>query len=254
MDWTVLGNRVPAPRLIIEYAKFGTMSDYLQAHSVGMHEKINLCLDIASGLQMVHRCEVVHGDMKLPNILVFEVEGGRVAKISDFGCALTSVEVEEGQRYRGTRYYHAPELKNDPALTMEDLKRCDVYAFGLCVWEILKNGLHYTESEATSALEATTLGAGKPLPDSFDMFLETVLRDVPPISTEPDTLAVDGSGSGKLNLDNGTQISLKSTFHNLVHRSIHPVPAERYTMGAIVEILQRLVVQYNVRPYRFLKI
>jgi serine/threonine protein kinase len=246
MDWTVIGNGVPAPRLIVEYAKFGTMSDYLQVYSIGIREKIDLCLDVASGLEMIHRCGVIHGDMKLPNILVFEVEGRRVAKISDFGCALTSAEIEEGQRYRGTRSYRAPELKDDPALTMEDLRRCDVYAFGLCVWEILKDGQHYSESEAS------TLGAGKPLPDLFDMFLETALRDAPPTSMGLGTLAMDESGLGKFNSVDGTKISLKGALHNLVHHSIHPVAAKRYTMEAIVKMFQRLVVQYDVFPYGFL--
>jgi hypothetical protein len=92
-----------------------------------------------------------------------------------------------------------------------------------------------------------------PPADLFDMFLETVLRDVPHISIEPDTLAVDESEPGKFNLVNETQISLKSAFHDLAHHSIHPVPAKRYTMGAIVEILQRLVVQYDTFLYRFLE-
>jgi serine/threonine protein kinase len=245
MDWTVTENGVPAPRLIVEYAKFGTMSEYLQSHSVGINDKIDLCLDIASGLQMVHRCGVVHGDMKLLNILVFEVEDRRVAKISDFGGALTSVEIEDGRRYRGTPFYRAPELQHDVDLTGEDLRRCDVFAFGLWVWEILKNGLPYKESEPKSVGEPTILGAGRPLSDLFDMFLESVLGYVPPFSIGSEPVPVGERESGKSNLVSGNQISLQSTFRNLVHRTIHPVAGERYTMDEIVQILQMLVSLYD---------
>ena len=56
MDWMVTDG-VPAPRLIVEYAQFGTMDEYLQSHSVGTYDKINLCLDIASGLEMATDAE-----------------------------------------------------------------------------------------------------------------------------------------------------------------------------------------------------
>ena len=244
MDWMVTDG-TPAPRLIVEYAQFGTMDEYLQSHSVGIYDKINLCFDIASGLEMVHRCGVVHCDMKLPNTLVFEGEGRRVAKISDFGSALTKDDLEAGRNYRGTPAYYAPELTKDVDLALEDLRKCDVFAFGLCMWEILKNGLPYKESEPTTAQEPTILGAGRPLLEMFDIFLESVLGYVPPLPIGSDAVPVSVTDTGKLKAVTGDPISLPGAFRKLVHHTIHPVAGERYTMNEIVKILQRSVPKYN---------
>ena len=95
---------------------------------------------------MIHRCRVVHGDLKLKNILLFEDStGGFIAKIADFGCSITGFEHEAKLIYHGTQGYRAPELKDDFGLSIPDLQKCDVFAFGLCVWEILKNGKSYRE-------------------------------------------------------------------------------------------------------------
>ena len=242
MDWTLSGNRVPTPRIIVEYAKFGTLSSYLQGNPIHMNEKLELCLDIASGLQMIHTCGLVHGDLKLDNILVFEEDGGgRIAKISDFGCALTGSELEEGRRYRGTREYIAPELEGGLALRIEDLQRCDVFAFGLCLWEILKNGRRYLESSTTFPHDEFTSSGGRTLPELFDEFLEITYPDSRAAPSWPDTPMTPQVRlqPRKAELVERTQEPAKNAFRDLVHNAISPIAAKRNTMGSIVNILQR---------------
>ncbi len=244
MDWTLSGNGIPAPRLIVEYAKFGTMSSYLQDNPTGMNEKLDLCLDIASGLQVIHSCGIVHGDLKLENILVFEEEGGgRVAKISDFGCALTRSEIEEGLRYGGTREYLAPELEGNLALGLGDLQRCDVFAFGLCVWEILTNGhRYYLESNKNGPQDEFSSSGGRSLLEEFDEFLESAYPDSPDSQASqswPNAPPTPQVPLSKVELVDRTQISAKNIFHDLVHNTISPLASNRYTMAQIVDILSR---------------
>lgn len=65
------------------------------------------------------------------------------AKISDFGCTLTDFHGDDPQAYRGTARYRAPELSDRPSLGILDSQRCDIFALGLCFWEILNNGKPY---------------------------------------------------------------------------------------------------------------
>lgn len=44
--------------------------------------------DVAEGIQHMHRHGMVHSDVKLANIIIFELAPGRfIAKVTDFGCA-----------------------------------------------------------------------------------------------------------------------------------------------------------------------
>ena len=53
-------------------------------------EKIMLCLDVVQGVQGLHEANIIHGDLKGDNILVFlSAKGIPRAKISDFGFSST---------------------------------------------------------------------------------------------------------------------------------------------------------------------
>ncbi|KAF2787900.1 hypothetical protein K505DRAFT_379281 [Melanomma pulvis-pyrius CBS 109.77] len=92
--------------------------------------------DIVKGLSMLHSHDVVHGDIKLDNVLIFlgeRFEEGVVvrsyhAKLSDFNLAM----FDNGHRQRklgGTPDYMAPE--SDLFLTFPQLKQTDVYSLGV---------------------------------------------------------------------------------------------------------------------------
>ncbi|EXM13913.1 hypothetical protein FOTG_17649 [Fusarium oxysporum f. sp. vasinfectum 25433] len=60
--------------------------------------------DIAEGLKSLHDCGIVHGDVKLENVLVFPgLDRKHIAKLSDFGHSLVDLGRGGGpQRYNGT--------------------------------------------------------------------------------------------------------------------------------------------------------
>lgn len=82
------------PILVVELA-YDTLDHYLYARQtmglqVGWFEKAKLCLDIINGLRGLHDAEIIHGDLKGENILVFTPpDSSPVAKISDFGYSTT---------------------------------------------------------------------------------------------------------------------------------------------------------------------
>lgn len=141
-----------APILAMELAQFGNLQMFLSKEELVDSEREILCLDVACGLEAVHACCVTHGDVKLENILVCAHSGRRfIAKLSDFELALLDNDLGS---YKGTPIYNAPEVykqqrciaattfsgqRISPAL----LAKCDVFSFGLLVFEILCNGKRY---------------------------------------------------------------------------------------------------------------
>jgi len=100
-------------------------------------------LQLARGLQYMHSIGIVHRDLKPANVLLY---GGDRIKITDFGVcrmrnAATAASVNVTQLMSvgvaglaGTPLYMAPELT--VATGKVDLVRCDVYSFGMLMFEI----------------------------------------------------------------------------------------------------------------------
>ena len=241
MDWAMTGAGFPVLRLVVEYAQHGTLDTFLQQHSrIGLEGKLKFCLDISLGLEMIHSCEMVHGDLKLVNILVFEEGDSKLtAKISDFGCTLTDFNDNVSQRYRGTARYRAPELSDRPSLGLLDSQRCDVFALGLCFWEILNNGKPYFLTGGTNTSSSDT--STHDLTEMFNRFAGQ-------LSTESD---IQGEPNGTVNPEfnqstghsahtNALGLGLtKPAILDLIRRSIHVDPLQRHHIGAITVNLSR---------------
>lgn len=86
------------------------------------------------------------------------------------------------------RRYNAPEVRRQETtpIAVKDLHKCDIWAFGLLVWETLKGGEHYFEkrwmADASPSVVAVVGGdgdgecIGKDIELSFDNFDLSLLR------------------------------------------------------------------------------
>ncbi|KAL9118497.1 MAG: hypothetical protein Q9187_004958 [Circinaria calcarea] len=161
-----------APVLVMELAAFGSVKSLLENEVLSDAEKKALCADIASGLEVLHACMIVHGDVKQENVLVFPHPDQRfVAKLSDFELALLDSDVG---CYKGTPIYNAPEvhlqqrcqvqaLETSYTIPPAQLPLCDVFSFGLLAFEILSNGRRYYEFSESKAFqqELTSENSGR---------------------------------------------------------------------------------------------
>ncbi|OAX77841.1 serine/threonine protein kinase, partial [Emergomyces africanus] len=152
------------PKIIIEYATFGSFCD-LQACNppLSFAIKQKLLHDIARGLAIIHACGIVHGDLKHENVLIFankyHVPAGQpyTAKLADFGGAVMDVSQRDlSYLPMGTYPYQAPESSN--RLSADRIKQTDVYSFGLLVWRAFIDGRDLStelglESRPTEASE-----------------------------------------------------------------------------------------------------
>ncbi|KAF3941712.1 hypothetical protein ABW19_dt0205259 [Dactylella cylindrospora] len=146
------------PVLIMEYADRGSLKDFLQGERhLSPQKKFKICLDVSKGLEALHRCGIIHGDLKTDNVLVFtnpSSESGLadqfIAKLGDFGASIA----DNGELSRlayTSRPWNAPEYLE--VLDGEGLKRTDVYSLGLLIWAVIIDGKNpFTDLKKVSAL------------------------------------------------------------------------------------------------------
>jgi len=60
------GPNLIAPTLVLEHGDLGSLSAFQDQNRVVLHSraKTQICLDVAEGLQFLHDCGIVHGDVK----------------------------------------------------------------------------------------------------------------------------------------------------------------------------------------------
>ena len=97
-----------------------------------------MCAQLVAGLCYMHRADIIHRDMKPPNVLIDD-EGN--LRITDFGLSMKLSPDEILYDKTGTKPYMAPELH----LASKSSKRgytyaVDWYAMGVSMWEICSGG------------------------------------------------------------------------------------------------------------------
>ncbi len=94
--------------------------------------KMGILNDVASGMVFIHSRGFIHRDLKSPNILIGD---SNRAKVGDFGLARavdkSSSTMTDKQ---GTPLWMAPEVIG---ATGHYDNKCDVYSFGIIMWEVL---------------------------------------------------------------------------------------------------------------------
>ena len=136
--------------LITAYHNYGSLCDYLKAHTVTWLELCKIAETMACGLMHLHeeilpanksdcvKPAIAHRDFKSKNVLL---KSDLTACIADFGLAMIfqpgkSCGDTHGQV--GTRRYMAPEvLEGAINFTRDAFLRIDVYACGLVLWEMV---------------------------------------------------------------------------------------------------------------------
>ncbi len=81
--------------LIMEYVSLGSLSGLLAKHenSLENSQLVNMCRQIALGMEYLHSKNILHNDLACRNVLVShaedQVDGHWLLKVSDFGLSLS---------------------------------------------------------------------------------------------------------------------------------------------------------------------
>ncbi|WP_448571082.1 serine/threonine-protein kinase [Trichothermofontia sp.] len=119
--------------LVMDYCESGTLRNLI-VEEVRPHpaQSLKLVMDILLGLEHAHNRGIVHCDIKPENILLQIQPTGWLGRISDFGIAQLSQELNQDFNTTGSPAYMAPERfygQYSPA--------SDLYAVGIILFELL---------------------------------------------------------------------------------------------------------------------
>ncbi|KFY62924.1 hypothetical protein V496_04334 [Pseudogymnoascus sp. VKM F-4515 (FW-2607)] len=142
------------PALVLEFAELGSVKDYqLNGYGTSYADKLDIIRDAARGIEALHSCGIIHGDVKPSNLLVFKHPNRKfVVKLTDFGFAMA----ENDDRLIGyTKCLEAPEAgtKIDPRYR----RQLDIFSYGLLVHTVFRNGVLYHESIPEETRDAEML-------------------------------------------------------------------------------------------------
>ncbi|KAG6833875.1 hypothetical protein H0H93_012924, partial [Arthromyces matolae] len=161
------------PCLVMPWMENGDVNKYLKEHPSA--SRLNLAIDVASGLQYLHAYGIIHGDLKGANILIST--SGR-AHVADFGLSSISSDPQilawtshsSISSKGGSVRWQAPELfdmENDQLV--HNTKSSDVYALGCVCYEIFTGQIplsHITRDPTVMYQVKSGLRPSKPPPSS----------------------------------------------------------------------------------------
>ncbi|CAI9097621.1 OLC1v1034092C1 [Oldenlandia corymbosa var. corymbosa] len=148
--------------IVSEFLPGGTLAAYITKHKkMALPRKLQLALDAARGVSHLHSKNILHRDVKLENLLL---DGEGRVKILDFG--ISRIEDVDMSVNVGSRGYKAPEVMFHGSYDC----RCDVFSFGICLWEI------YYQKRAQLNL-STTPRIGDDCPEDLANLMRRCWRD-----------------------------------------------------------------------------
>lgn len=142
------------PALVLEFAELGSVKDYqLNGYGTSYADKLDIIRDAARGIEALHSCGIIHGDVKPSNLLVFKHPNRKfVVKLTDFGFAMA----ESDDRLIGyTKYLEAPEAGTK--IDLRYRRQLDIFSYGLLIHTVFRNGASYHESIPEETRDAEML-------------------------------------------------------------------------------------------------
>ena len=162
--------------------------------TLSSREAVTIVRQLASALDAVHAAGVVHCDVKLANVMVYENDGAIEAKLIDFGVAraLDETPLDGDESPSGTIYAMSPEqiLRPDEAAPHWDLWGLAVLSFTALTGHAPFQGksmigvLGAALQGQREAIDTTRIGLGARIVNVFDRAFSIALQERYATATE----------------------------------------------------------------------
>jgi len=210
--------------IAMEFVQGADLEALMQEHEpLTLQQKLDVIIDVLTGLTFAHKRGIVHRDIKPANIRI--AEDGR-AKLMDFGVAhLTSSQLTSTGASLGTPVYMSPEQITGGKAT----PATDVFAVGAVLYELL-TGCKPFDSQTLQGLfykilteKAKPLRDAMPgLPSALDHIVEKAMaKDAPQRYQSALDMANDLSGVRAMlsGPSYPSSVSLSATVEHAIRRS-----------------------------------
>ena len=233
--------------IAMEFVQGADLEALMQAHEpLGLQEKLDIIIDVLTGLSFAHKRGIVHRDIKPANIRI--AEDGR-AKLMDFGVAhLTSSQLTSTGASLGTPVYMSPEQITGGKAT----PATDVFAVGAVLYELLTGCKPFDSTTLQGLFYKILTEKPKPLheampglPSALDHIVEKAMaKDAPQRYQSALDMANDLSGVRSMLSGPGypSAVSLSATVEHAIRRSqqaakVRMVRRELVAAGALAVVL-----------------
>lgn len=162
--------KAPQALIISEFCAGGTIFALLHQRKdlqLPWFQRLHIALDVAKGMNFLHRRQVVHRDLKSLNLLLTSPlrsnEDVPAVKVSDFGLsrafpnAATSAQQVCMTSGAGTYHWMAPEVLSGQSYD----EKVDVYSYGICLYELITRRIPYDTSGLEPVSIAVAVSRGK---------------------------------------------------------------------------------------------
>ncbi|TVQ15029.1 MAG: hypothetical protein EA364_03155 [Balneolaceae bacterium] len=262
------------PWFAMEYVEGEPVDRYCTNNRLGVEERLNLFVTIASAVQYAHSSLVVHRDLKPDNIMVSGPADSPEVKLLDFGIASVLDEGDDAVKLTRdgarpmTPAYAAPEqLLGKPVTTAGD-----VYSLGMVLYELLSGCKPYSTQEisvhdlaklieqtppprpSSVAVTADAVSADKQMQQPVNRNDELSGTGKDPVGSVPgdnrlnDPLETERIPAGSIAVQNQAlspatrrlRRRLEGDLDVIILKAIHPDPGQRYqTVEQFIADIQR---------------
>jgi len=136
----LLGITLQPFALLMDFYSLGSLDKYVKKDCLKFTHKFRLALalDVAKGMSYLHSQDVIHRDLRSPNILLVDLNENAeiIAKVTDFGTAVKLASAMSGGDLN--ECWTAPEVLEGKKYD----EKVDVYSMGIVLWETLQLGGH----------------------------------------------------------------------------------------------------------------
>ncbi len=132
--------------IVMEYVKGTDLKQYIKNNSpVSLELVVSIMSQILSAIELAHKNNIIHRDIKPQNILITE---DNQVKITDFGIAIaiTDTSITQTNTLLGSVHYLSPEQARGSNATMKS----DIYALGVVLFELITGSVPFDGESAVS--------------------------------------------------------------------------------------------------------
>eukprot|EP00026_Physarum_polycephalum_P017687 Phypoly_transcript_18994.p1 GENE.Phypoly_transcript_18994~~Phypoly_transcript_18994.p1 ORF type:complete len:224 (+),score=30.64 Phypoly_transcript_18994:1-672(+) len=147
--------KIPNLCIVTELLDRGSLSFILYSdEQISWKRRVQFAIDIANGLKYLHAHNIIHRDVKSPNMLV---GSDWTVKIGDFGFSRIKVE-HTTMTQCGTVAWTAPEIFSGSHYS----EKADIYSFGIILWELIYRKKPWDGLNAMRIIHEVELGNRPP--------------------------------------------------------------------------------------------